>query len=157
MRNYYFKKQQENVKKVWICFYKTTSSDGAGVLDKTFSFFGPMHIWGIWSSVSTKRGKGGFNSFYYSLVSIWSQRSLRSLRAYGNIHSAIFAIVATLNRNDRRDRNFSLSAIVVLRSLRSYGNQAYETICQFRRFSLWSVLRVLMPSLDCYLHNLMLF
>ena len=53
-----------------------------------------------------------------------SQRSLRSLRAYGNIHSAIFAIVATLNRNDRRDRNFSISVIVVLRSLRSYGNQA---------------------------------
>ena len=51
-----------------------------------------------------------------------SQRSLRSLRAYGNIHSAIFAIVATLDRNDRRD--FSISAIVVLRSLRSYGNQA---------------------------------
>ena len=53
-----------------------------------------------------------------------SQRSLRSLRAYGNIHSAFFAIVATLDRNDRRDRNFSISAIVVLRSLRSYGNQA---------------------------------
>ena len=53
-----------------------------------------------------------------------SQRSLRSLRAYRNIHSAFFAIVATLDRNDRRDRNFSVSAIVVLRSLRSYGNQA---------------------------------
>ena len=67
-----------------------------------------------------------------------SQRSLRSLRAYGNIHSAIFAIVATVIaeieiflslRSQSQSVCFHMlariAAILVLRSLRSlrsYGN-----------------------------------